>query len=128
MYSQRGTPAQEHLRALCGYIAIPLAMSRTSVLGEAMRHVPACPADALTLEIVISAADFDLLKHAEDCLGDDLYHLPKIEDHGIWRKVYTANMSSDMRAHFARRALSLNPLTNESFGKLTHTAVGNENM
>lgn len=115
MYQPRGTPEQEQLRALCGYLGAPLGVSLTrEVEREALPFVQAVPTDALTLEIILLSKRIGLIDEMERHHGLEIYKLDTPEDHRLWNVMYRAALPPEIEARLGRGVVAINfPVMND---------------
>lgn len=109
MYIPKGTPEQDHLRALCGYLGAPLGASHAALVEkEAMPFLGKVPTDALTLEIVVISGRPALLEELERQHGPQIYDLEKPEDHRLWNTLTRHRMPPEVEGRLARGVVARN--------------------
>ena len=109
MFQPRGTPEQEQLRALCGYLGAPMGARLTSeVEREALPFVQAVPTDALTLEIILLSKRIGLIDEMERHHGLEIYKLDTPEDHRLWNVMYRAALPPEIEARLGRGVIAMN--------------------
>lgn len=109
MYSPRGTPEQEHLRALCGYLGAPLGAAHVAqVEKEALPFIQKVPTDDLTLEIVLFSGRVALVEEMERQHGPQIYDLDNPEDHRLWNAFTRHRIPPDVEERMAQGIITRN--------------------
>lgn len=109
MFQPRGTPEQEQLRALCGYLGAPMGVDLDcEVEQEALPFVKAAPTDALTLEIIVLSKRIRLMEEMEKHHGLEIYKLEEPEDHRLWNAIYRTPLPLEVETALARGVVAAN--------------------